>query len=66
MQSLTVFEAGMRSESGRYAEFITSPDRKKVDDYIEIMKVSKPEGMTIVFLEKTYQLVSTTPHIVGV
>ena len=65
MQNLTIFEAGMRSEAGRYAEFITSPDREKVEEYIEIMKLSKPEGMTIVFLEKNYQLVSTTPHIVG-
>lgn len=65
MESLTVFEAGMRSEGGRYAEFISSPDRKKVEDYIEIMKETKPEGMSIVFLEKTYQLVSTTPHIIG-
>ena len=64
MDSLIVFEAGMRNQEGKYFEFMESPDRKKVEDYLEIMKKTKPDNFELVFLEKNYHLVSTTPHVV--
>ena len=60
MSDLTVFEAGMRSESGKYETSITSSDKSEIDNYIEIMKEAKPEGMTIVRFEKRYRLIITT------
>ncbi len=65
MNDLIVFEAGLRSEEGYYSKFMESPDRGRVEEYIEIMKSTKPEGAEIMFMEKCYQLVSTTPHIIS-
>ncbi len=66
MESLIVFEAGMRSEEGKYSKFMESPDRQKVEEYLEIMKKTRTDNFQLVFLEKTYHLICTTPHIVGV
>jgi hypothetical protein len=64
MDDLIVFEAGMRSDTGKYSKFMESPDRQKVEDYLKIMTTTKPDGFELVLLEKHYQLVCTTPHIV--
>ena len=64
MDTLIIYEAGLRTEAGKYHNFISSTCINEVEDYIEIVKVSKPESMSIIFIEKTYHLVSTTPHIV--
>ena len=61
---LVVYEAGVINSNGKYSKFIESPEKKKVEDYIEIMKTSVLEGLTIVFLEKTYDLISTIPHTI--
>ena len=63
MSDLIVYEVGIRID-GKYAEFMSSPDKKKVDDYLEIMKTSTPTYSELVFLTKHYHLVSTTPNIV--
>ena len=63
MTDLIVFEAGIRNEEGKYSKFMDSPDRKKVEDYLDIMKTTKPENFELVFLEKHYSLISTTPTI---
>ena len=64
MEALTIYEAGLRAPDGKYANFISSTNRQDVDEYIETMKTTAPYGHTILFLEKTFRLVSTTPHIV--
>lgn len=63
---LLIYEAGIRSRSGRYAKFIESPNPKEVEEYIETMKLIAPEVSRIVYLTKTYRLISTEPHIVSV
>ena len=66
METMTLYEAGTRSEeNGGYNKFIESLDREVVEAHIETMKTTVPHKMTIVFLEKTFHLVSTTPHIIG-
>lgn len=65
METLIIYEAGGRSEDGRYVKFIESPKREDVEECIEIMKKTQPHGTTIVFLEKTFHLVNTTPFIIG-
>ena len=65
MSTITVFESGVRIGNGEYCKFIESNEKQNVIDYIEIMKHTKPENSEIVFLEKTYNLVSTIPHIIG-
>tara|TARA_R110000822_G_scaffold122229_1_gene256333 strand:+ start:516 stop:725 length:210 start_codon:yes stop_codon:yes gene_type:complete len=64
MQSITIYEVGMRSPNGEYSKFCESPDKSKVDDHLEIMKKCTPDGFEVVFLEKVYHCVSTTPHII--
>lgn len=64
-ETLTVFEAGVRDGDGNYRQFIQSNDRVRVVDYIEIMKESCFDSLDIVFLEKTFHLVSTTQHIIN-
>ena len=64
MIDLKIFEAGMRSPAGKYVKFMDSPDREKVEEYLEIMKTTMPEDFELILLEKHYVLVSTTPHIV--
>ena len=65
METLTIFEAGMRSPEGKYSKFIESPDRNKVTEYLEIMDKCKADGFELMLYEKTYHCVSTTPHIIG-
>lgn len=65
METLIVFEAGIRNEDGQYHKFMDSPNREEVQEYLEIMKETKPEDSTLVFMEKTYKLVCTTPYIVS-
>jgi hypothetical protein len=65
MENLTVFEAGARSPDGKYATFMESPEKSKIDDYLEIMKRTVPEDFELVFMEKTYRLISTTPNIIN-
>ena len=62
---LLIYEAGMRDRSDRYAKFIESPDQKEVEEHIETMKLIALEGSHIVYLTKTYRLISTVPHIVS-
>lgn len=64
METLIIFEAGMRSRNGKYSKFIESPDRSKVIEHIEIMKLCNPTDLELVFYEKTYHCVSTTPRII--
>ena len=65
METLTIFEAGMRSPDGSYSKFIESPNRSEVARYLELMSECKAEGFQLVFYEKTYHCVSTTTHVVG-
>ena len=61
---LIVFEVGLRNPVGKYSKFMESQDRDKVNEYIEIMRSSIDDYFEIVFLEKDYKLVSTTPLII--
>ena len=65
MQSITMYEAGMRNPRGEYSKLFESLDKSKVDDHLEIMKKCTPHNFQLVFLEKTYHCVSTVPHIIG-
>ncbi len=61
---LIIYEAGIRM-AGKYCKFTESPDKKNTLDYIEVMKVTKPEKAEIVMLEKTYRLISTVPYVIS-
>ncbi len=61
---LIVYEAGIRI-NGKYVKFTESPDKQNTLDYIEVMKVTKPENAEIVMLEKTYRLISTVPYVIS-
>ena len=61
---LIIYEAGVRI-GNNYSKFTESPDKQKTIDYIEILKVTKPENSEIILLEKTYRVISTIPHIVN-
>ena len=63
MSDLMVFEAGLRI-NGKYSKFMESPERKKVIEYLEIMKKTKPDNGELIFLQKDYRLILTTPHII--
>ena len=64
METMTIYEAGLRAPDGKYVKFISSSNKQDVDEHIEIMKTTKPHGNVILFFEKTFHLVTTTPHIV--
>jgi hypothetical protein len=66
MESLIIFEAGMRSPNGKYSKFIESPERSEVVEHLEIMKLCNPTDLELVMYEKTYHCVSTTPHIINI
>ncbi len=63
METLVIFEAGMRSPEGHYSKFTESPDRKYVEDYMVTMNSCAPRGFELVLYEKTYHCVSTTPIV---
>ena len=65
MSTLIIFTAGVRaSEQGEYAEFMTSPDEKSIDDYINIMQDTVNKEWEIVKHVKNYQCVLTTLQII--
>ena len=64
MEDLIVFEVGIRIESGEYSKFMESPNKKEVLDYLNILKETKPYSSELVFSEKRYRGISTTPVIV--
>ena len=59
-----VFTAGLRI-GGKYSEFIQSNREPDVDEYIEIMKKTKPEDSVITKMIKTYRCISTTPYVIN-
>lgn len=62
-EDVTIYEAGLRVE-GKYSEFIQSKKESDVDEYIEIMKTTKPDDAEIVKLVKLFRCISTTPQII--
>ena len=60
-----IHEAGIRLESGKYCKFIESRSLCDVEEYIEIMKLTKPIDSEIVKYEKVFRCISTTPTIVN-
>jgi hypothetical protein len=65
-KEIKVYEAGVRNElTGKYSQFITSRVRAEVDDYIDIMKQTVSTDYEIVFYERFYNLISTTPYIIN-
>jgi hypothetical protein len=62
-QDVTIYEAGIRI-NGEYCEFIQSKKKSDVDEYIEIMKTTKPKDGEIVKLIKVFRCISTTPHVI--
>lgn len=65
MESITIYEAGVRLESGKYSKFIESSKEKEVDNYIGIIGLTAPDNSEIVKYIKTYHIVSTTPYIIA-
>ena len=63
-EQLIIYEAGVRSESGKYSKFMASPVLEEVDDYISIMKETVSKESEILFFKKVYHLVCTTPNII--
>tara|TARA_R110002153_G_scaffold204752_1_gene357543 strand:- start:355 stop:567 length:213 start_codon:yes stop_codon:yes gene_type:complete len=64
MNTLLTFEAGVITPEGRHSKLFESPDRKKVEDYLENMEKCKPHGFDLVLYEKMYHCLSTTPHTI--
>jgi ribosomal protein L12E/L44/L45/RPP1/RPP2 len=64
-EDVILYEAGLRVDSVRYWKFIQSIKESDVDEYITIMKKTKPEESTIVKTVKHYRCISTTPFIIG-
>lgn len=63
-EDIRIYEAGVRTETGRYSKFITSSVKAEVDDYINIMKDTVSDDHEIVFYEKLYRILSTVPYII--
>lgn len=63
MEKLVIFEAGVSNSEGKYSKFIQSPDREKVIEYMNIMEVCVDADFEIIYLEKVFNCVSTTPKI---
>jgi hypothetical protein len=63
-EDIMVYEAGLRVDS-EYWKFIESRTEQEVDNYITVMKKTKPEVATIVKTVKHFRCISTTPFIIG-
>ena len=61
---VTIYEAGLRI-NGKFSSFIQSQNESEVDEYIDIMKITKTSDSEIVKHKKFYRCVSTTPQIVS-
>jgi len=62
-EEIRIYEGGIRLESGTYVQILRSEDRVKVEEDIDLIKDINPDW-EVVFLEKCYHLVSTTPRII--
>jgi hypothetical protein len=63
-EDVILYEAGLRVDSD-YWTSIQSRTESDVDEYITIMKKTKPEVATIVKTVKHFRCISTTPFIIG-
>lgn len=63
-EDVKIYEAGIRLENGNYLSFIKSRNESEVDEYIDIMKITKSENSTIVKMEKLFRCIFTTPFII--
>jgi len=61
---VTIYEAGLRLDSGNYAIFIQSKKERDVDQYIDIMKKTKTENSTIIKTVKLFRCILQTPYII--
>jgi len=61
---VTIYEAGLRI-NGKFSLFIQSRNEEEVDNYIEIMKMTKTDDSEIVKHTKFYRCISTTPQIIS-
>lgn len=61
---MKIYSAGIRSEIIPYKEFKQSCEKSEIDDFIEFLKDVVLNEYDIVYFEKEYALVSTTPHII--
>ena len=61
---VTIYEAGLRADSGHYSKFMQSKKESDVDEYIDIMRKVKTEESTIIKLVKLYRCISVTPFII--
>jgi len=62
-EEIRIYEGGIRLESGTYVQILRSEDRSKVEEDIDLIKDMNPDK-EVVFLEKCYHLVRTTPYII--
>lgn len=63
MSDLVIYEVGVRVNDGSYATMMESPDRDEAVDYINLLRKNAQKNTEIVFITKTYKLVSTVPHL---
>jgi predicted hydrocarbon binding protein len=57
MSDVTIYEAGLMI-GGKFSSFIESRKESDVDEYIEIMKTTKPVNSEIVKHKKLYRCIS--------
>ena len=62
---MRTYETGVRDMAGTYRKFAESPDRGEILEHAERIRDIVAGGCEVVFLEKTYQLISTVPFVVG-
>lgn len=60
-EDVTLYEAGLRGNNGKFYSYIQSRSEFEVDNYIEIMKTTKVGDTEVVKYKHLYRSISTTP-----
>lgn len=64
MSNKIVYEIGIKDSQGKYKVLHQSDSEQDVDNYAELIASQLGGSITLLKLVKTYQLVSTTPHVI--
>jgi hypothetical protein len=62
-EDLVIYEVGVRYGDNHYAAFLESPNKDAVLEHARLVRDTVDDEHTVVFMEKTYRLISTIPHI---
>ena len=62
---MTIYEVAIRNEDGELIKIADFTNKTYIENYVNNLKNLNLEKSEIIILEKTYECINTTPHLVN-